>query len=204
MKIGILPSVHSTKHKRVAKLVISVCSRIRTTKQKAKERPFFTTKEEKATTIMLWLLSKLYHTWVASRKTRKHWFLKVESLGGTRCKESWNQFKGYDSLSLRYVKRVSGKRKDHRWENYKSNFLISEVPHAVKFEDRSHEETERQQRFARSKAWNLAKKDKATLEEWYSWLRQQKSRRKESLQWISEQACVWSAGKTLTLPSWRP
>ena len=50
-------------------------------------------------------------------------------------------------------------------------------PHAMKFEDRSHEETERQQRCARSKAWNLAKniyklkeKDKATLyfpaEEW--------------------------------------
>ena len=30
-------------------------------------------------------------------------------------------------------------------------------PHAVKFEDRSHEETERQQRCARSKARNLAK-----------------------------------------------
>ena len=50
-------------------------------------------------------------------------------------------------------------------------------PYAMKFEDRSHEETERQQRCARSKAWNLAKniyklkeKDKATLnspsEEW--------------------------------------
>ena len=30
-------------------------------------------------------------------------------------------------------------------------------PFAMKFEDRSHEETERQQRCARSKAWNLAK-----------------------------------------------
>ena len=30
--------------------------------------------------------------------------------------------------------------------------------HAMKFEDRSHEETDRQQRCARSKAWNLAKK----------------------------------------------
>ena len=50
-------------------------------------------------------------------------------------------------------------------------------PYAVKFEDRSHEETERQQRCARSKAWNLAKNiyklkeiDKATFyfhtEEW--------------------------------------
>ena len=30
-------------------------------------------------------------------------------------------------------------------------------PYAMKFEDKSHEETERQQRCARSKAWNLAK-----------------------------------------------
>ena len=33
----------------------------------------------------------------------------------------------------------------------------SESPYAMKFEDRSHEETERQQQCARSKAWNLAK-----------------------------------------------
>ena len=43
-------------------------------------------------------------------------------------------------------------------------------PYAMKFEDRSHEETERQQRCARSKAWNFAKnihtlkqKDKAAF-----------------------------------------
>ena len=50
-------------------------------------------------------------------------------------------------------------------------------PHAMKFEDWSHEETERQERCARGKAWNLAKnmyklkeKEKATFyspaEEW--------------------------------------
>ena len=50
-------------------------------------------------------------------------------------------------------------------------------PHATKFEDRSHEETERQERCAQSRAWNLAKpkyklqrKNKATFyfpaEEW--------------------------------------
>ena len=50
-------------------------------------------------------------------------------------------------------------------------------PCVMKFEDRSHEETERQQRYARSKAWNLAKniyklkeKNKTTfyfrVEEW--------------------------------------
>ena len=58
-----------------------------------------------------------------------------------------------------------------------SKFLISEVPYAMKFEDSSHQETERQQRCARSKAWKIAKhiyklkeKDKAAFyflpEEW--------------------------------------
>ena len=48
--------------------------------------------------------------------------------GETRCKKSWDRFEEYDSLSLRYVKRVSGKRKEHRLEKYKSKTLISEVP----------------------------------------------------------------------------
>ena len=99
----------------------------------------------------------MYHNWVASRKTRKHWFLTEEnSLGETQCRKSWNQIKEYGSLSLRYVKRVSGERKDHRWEN-KCQSSSSAKSHAIKIEDRSHEETERQQRCARSKAWHLAK-----------------------------------------------
>ena len=55
-------------------------------------------------------------------------FLKVESLVETRCRKSWHQFKRHDSQSLRCVMRVSGKRKDHRLEKYKSNLNISEVP----------------------------------------------------------------------------
>ena len=89
-------------------------------------------------------------------------------------------------------------------------------PYAVKFEDRSHEETERQQRCARSKAWNLVKNILQALRErqklhssrprknGYSRLRQQKSRRKESLRWIPESVCIWSSSETLTLLSWRP
>ena len=46
----------------------------------------------------------------------------------TRCKKSWDQFEEYGSLSLRYVKQVREKTKDHRLEKYKSNFLVSEVP----------------------------------------------------------------------------
>ena len=85
----------------------------------------------------------------------------------------------------------------------------------MKFEDRSHEESERQQRCARSKAWNLAKnisssKKKTRLISSFpqrngdSWLRQQKSWRKESLQFIQEPVCIWSVRKNLALLSWRP
>ena len=57
------------------------------------------------------------------------WFLKeANSSGETWCKKSWDQFEKYGSLSLFYVKQVSGKRKDHRFEKYKSNLNISEVP----------------------------------------------------------------------------
>ena len=62
----------------------------------------------------------------------------------------------------------------------------------MKFEDRSHEEIERQQRCARIKAWNLAKnifkltaKDKAAFYfpagEWVLPAASTKERRKESL-----------------------
>ena len=79
--------------------------------------------------------------------------------------------------SLRFVKQVSGKRNDQRWEKINVKVPHQRSPHAMKFEDRSHEETERQQRRVRSKAWNLAKniyklkeKDKAAFqfpaEEW--------------------------------------
>ena len=60
------------------------------------------TKDEKATTRMQGPLRKLYHTWVASRKTLRHRFLKeANSSGEIRCKVL---------------------------EKYKSNLLISEVP----------------------------------------------------------------------------
>ena len=101
---------------------------------------------------------------VASRKTRKHSFLKEENgPEETRCKKSWDRFGEHDSLSPRYFKQVFRKRKDHLWEKQFH-------PYALKFEDRSHEVTERQQRCARSKAWNFGKnmysfkeKDKAAF-----------------------------------------
>ena len=94
-----------------------------------------------------------------SRKTRSHWILKeVDILWETRCKKSWDRFEEYDSHSLRNVKQVSGKTKDHRLNKHKIKIPHQRSPYALNFEDRSQEETERQQRCARSKAWNLGKK----------------------------------------------
>ena len=128
----ILPSVNFYKTQRGVKPVISVCSRIRrllNNQTKGQRKATIQTKEEKAKTRMLWLLWKLCHNWVAPRQTRKHWFLEeANSPGETRCKKSWDRLEKYGSLSLRYVKDVSRKRKDHRLEKDKSNLLISEVP----------------------------------------------------------------------------
>ena len=153
-------SVNSTKLKRVAKPGISVCSRIirlMTTKQtKNKERQLFPQKKRKrrqecsgycgnCTTFGL-RLARLGAVWFSKRQTRE-----------TRCKKSWDRFDEYDSLSLRYVKQVSGKRKEHRLEKYKVKNPHQRSPYALKLGDWSQKETERQQRCARSKARNLAK-----------------------------------------------
>ena len=85
-------------------------------------------------------------------------FLKeANSPGETRCKKSWDRIEKYGSLSLRYVKQVSGKKKDHRLEKYKSKVLISEVPTLWNLRTGPRWKTERQQRCTQSKAWNLAK-----------------------------------------------
>ena len=62
VNIGILPSVNFTKHKRVAKPGISVCSRIMrlmNNQTKRQRKATIPTKEEKATTRVLWLLCKI-------------------------------------------------------------------------------------------------------------------------------------------------
>ena len=92
---------------------------------------------------------------------------------GNRGEKFWDQFDWFDSHSLRYVKQVSEKNIGQSL----GQIQVKIPPYAVKFEDRSQEENERQVRCARGKAWNLARniyklkeKDKATFysptEEW--------------------------------------
>ena len=87
-------------------------------------------------------------------------------------------------------------------------------PYGVNFEDRSQEETERQERCARCKAWTLARhiyklkeKDKTTfcsLTECRPHPPLKKNQGKRVCGRLREQVCKWSARESLTLLSWRP
>ena len=122
---------------------------------RSRKRATILPKDEKVTTKMQWPLWNMYLRWVVSRKTRSRWILKeANKPGETRCKKSWDRFEEYDS---RYVKQTSAGKTQVKNPHQRS-------PYAMKFEDGPHEETERQQRCARSKAWNLAKK-KSKLKE---------------------------------------
>ena len=142
-----------------------------TTKQKVEKEQLFAKREEKAMTRMLWLLWEVYHNWVATRKTRKHRFLKVanslEEILMQKVLEPIQRVRFRKSTlrqaSIREKKGPSLGKINVKAPRRRSHF-------AMKFEDRSHEETEWQQWCARSKAWNLAKniyklkeKDKAAF-----------------------------------------
>ena len=98
---------------------------------------------------------KVYHNWVASRKIRMRFFLKeANSPRETRCKLSWDLFERYGSLSTQRQASIREK-KGPSLGKVKVKNPHQRSLYAMKFEDLSHEETERQQRCARSKAWNL-------------------------------------------------
>ena len=84
------------------------------TEQKAEEERPFTQKKRRRRQISNEFCED---RGVVSRKTRSYWILKeADRPGENRCKESWDRFEEYDSLSLRNVKQVSGKRKGLRLE----------------------------------------------------------------------------------------
>ena len=160
MSIGILPNVNSIKQHRAVKQGISVYSRTtrltnnqKKKRKKKKELPFQQRKkggDKHAAALCDHLLPP---SGVVPSKTQNHWTLKeAQSLGETRWKKFWDQFDEYDSPSLRCVKQVSGKRKDHRLGKIQVKIHHLRSPYAMKHEDRSQEETERQQRCARGKA----------------------------------------------------
>ena len=74
-----------------------------------------------------------------------------------RAQESWDQVDEYDSQKLHSVMLTSEKIKVHRLVKKQVKLPHLRSPYAVKFEDRSREETERQERCARGDACRLAK-----------------------------------------------
>ena len=219
VNIGILPSVKFfTKQKRVAKQEMSVCSRIKrlvNNQTKSQRKATIHTKEEKATTRTLWLLWNCSTIGLRLARLGCVGFSKRQTVPGKPDAKSL----GIDSKSTVHSvyatsSRYPGKERTVAWK-LQVKHPHQRSPYAMKFEDRSSEETERQQRCARSKAWNLAKniyklkeKDKTTFysprKNGDSRLHQQKSQCKESLWWILERVCIWSVKETLTLLSWRP
>ena len=90
VNIGIRPSANALKMKRVLSLETSVCfrmTRLMNNQRKSWARAT-STKEENATTRMLWPLWKVFHNWVVHHKIRMHSFLKAQSLRETRCRKS--------------------------------------------------------------------------------------------------------------------
>ena len=132
VNIGIRPSVNSFKTSRDERQVISVRSRIirltnNQTKKAEKERPFPKKKRKRRQECGGYCengvsdgmcLARLGVIIGCSKRQR--------SLVKPDAKKSWDPYEEHDSLSIRYVKQLSGKRKDHRWEKYKSKILITE------------------------------------------------------------------------------
>ena len=191
MNIGIRPSATHTKMKRVVRRGTSVCfrnTRLMNNPKKAKKN--FTKRRESddknavADVKSVSQLGCVSHDSDAlvpqGRKFRGNPMQKaVEPIQRTRFNKSTPR-----QTSIRENKGPSLGKINVKVPHQQS-------PYAMKFEDKSHEETERQQRCARSKAWNLAKnkkklkKNKAAFcfpaEEWVLLAASTKSRRKGSL-----------------------
>ena len=116
MSIGILPNVISTKWNRDVKHGISVFSRttsMNNNQVKMPKKSFNSPKrresDDKGAVAIVKTVPQLSCVSQDSEPSDSPRGAKSRE---TRCKKSWDQFEEHDSLSLRYVMQVSGKRKD--------------------------------------------------------------------------------------------
>ena len=180
MNVGIRPSAKSVKVKRVVRLETSVCFRItRWMNNQIKSRKRATSPKRRGSDDKnaVAIVKSVSQLGCVSQDSDALDSQRDRQSRGNPMQKVLEPIQRVRFTSLRHIKQVSRKRKDHRWEIFNVKAPHQRSPHAMKFEDRSLEETERQQRCARSKAWNLAKniyklkeKDKATFyfpaEEW--------------------------------------
>ena len=208
----ISPNINSTEQKRDVKTRIS--SFFSYHQFDSRKRAAMPTEEEKAMTKMLWLLWELHHNWNASRQTRSHWILKRKQSRGNPMQKVLGSIQRV-RITQSTLCQVS------IWENKSSSLAKIQVtllhqrsPYALKFEDRCQDETEDNSDTPKARRGILSKiytnsKTKTRLHSNYPQrsgnlrLRQQKSRRKDSLWWFPELLCLWSIRKFFTLSSWR-
>ena len=117
--------------------------------QQSQKRATILQKEEKATTKMQWLLWKFVSQMGCFSQDSE----SLDSQRGnkpreTRCKKSWDRFEEYGSLSLRLRQASIQKKKGPSLGKVQVKNPHQRSPYAMKFEDQSQEETERQQRCA--------------------------------------------------------
>ena len=151
VNIGILPSANSTKLKRVAKSGMSVCSRIirfmNNQTNKPKKGHYSHKRRESDDKNAVAIVKIVPHLGCVSQDS--------EALVSQRVKQLWGNQNTIHSVHVTSSK-YRGKR-GPSLGNRQVKHPHQRSPHAVKFDDRSHEETERRQRCARSKEWNFAK-----------------------------------------------
>ena len=116
-----------------AKQETSVCSRtarLMNNQTKCRIMATIHQKEETATTRMLWLLWKAYHSWVVYHRTRMHSLLKLESLGETRWKELLKRKKATTTVPWSLCKLCHSwfvSRKTPSLENFQEEWSIGET-----------------------------------------------------------------------------
>ena len=181
MNIGILPSVNFTKKKRGVKPGISVCSRItrlmnNQTKSQRKAT-MFSQKKRKRRQECSGYCENCSKIGLRLARLGCVGFSKRQTVPGKPDAKSLGiDSKGTVHSAYATSSKYPGKERTIAW-NIQVKPPHQRSPYAMKFEDQSHEETERQQRCARSRAWNLAKnmynlkeKDQVTFysptEEW--------------------------------------
>ena len=158
MSIGIFPNVKSTKLNRDAKQGTSVCSRTARSKNnrgRSQKRALTlkTENDDKAA--------------VAIVKTVPQWSCVSQDSEPSRLQRSVKHQGNPRQKVLGPIRRVRftvyapssnhPRKKGTSLAQIQVKTLHQRSPYAIKFEDSSREETERQERCARSKAWNLAK-----------------------------------------------
>ena len=157
MNIGILPNVNSTKLNRV-KPVISVCSRIiilmnnQTESQRNATIPTKEESDDKNAVAIVKIVPQLGcvsqdSVALVSQRGKQSRRNPMQKVLGSNRKVRFTQ----STLRQASIRENRGPSV----ANIQVKLPHQRSPYAMKFEDRSQEETARQQRCAQSKAWNL-------------------------------------------------